>query len=778
MLAPSQTQHSCDHCHSSISEHEVIRQQQHYFCCSGCQTLFNVLNQTGLANFYDILDSENRQAQKAAFSDQYEYLKDAEFLQDFAQDDLKTRFHFYIDGIECLACSWVMQNINKVSNDIQYANFSVDKNILEVRVKGSESLLKLAHFVSALGYKLIPLKNLNQADHQLNREKISQIKRIGLTGAILMNMMIYSVSIYAGADGVYKQIFGHVQAFLYLPVFLYSAAPFYKGLYNQLKNKSFTIDLPLNLSIFFGSVLSYYNYLIGSEVYYFDSLTTFIFLILSTRFALYYLYRREIAQNLFEGVYTDQQVLRVEGHKVLPKHISRIQIGDIIEVSTQSVVPLDGELTSASAYLNESLLTGESHPVYKVMGANILAGSQNLSSPLRMKVISTSQENSFHQYLKTLSFNLGNIERYSKTGNTYSIILTLIILAVSSALLYFSPPMSSLDKVLALLIVCCPCALGIGIPLASILKIKYLAKNGIIIRKNNIIEKFHQIKTLNFDKTGTLTTGHFHIKKITGDQNYLPYLVSIEEQSNHPIARFLANHFKQLRKDFDLKEFLEIPGLGPQAIINNSLFQVRSNATGATELYENGKIILSIELEEELVNNIGRSLAHLSQDYKINVISGDTDFKMDLLKEQLRDVQNITYFSNQKPKQKEQIIQSSSHSIYIGDGLNDVHAMQAADIAISLNASQLVDDVCDVTFLGGGLSKLQVFFDELKHLDRILYTNILLSVFYNTVAIYLVVTGAITPFAAAVLMPISSLIVVLHSYLRNQWRKPLHQGVH
>lgn len=777
MLAPSKTRPSCDHCHSPIASSDLITQGQHNFCCSGCMTIYNTLKQTGLESFYEIMQSENRQAIKAEISNQYEYLQDAEYLTDFAQNPEKTQYHFYIDGIECLACSWVMQNIQKVSKQILAANFSVDKNILEVKISDSQGLVDLAHFVSALGYKLIPLKNLEQADNQLNKEKIAQIKRIGLTGAILMNMMIYSISIYAGADGWFKQFFGHVQAVLYLPVFLYSATPFYKGLYNQLKNKTFTIDLPLNLSILFGSLISYYNYYQGSEVYYFDSLTTFIFLILSTRFFLYYLYRREVAQNLFEGVYSSQQVKLVTANGIEAKHISRIQPGDLIEVATNEIIPLDGTLQSATAYLNESLLTGESHPVLKQQQTQVLAGSQNLSAPFQMTVTSTCEENSFHHYLKTLRFDLGNIERYSQVGNKYSIVLTVLILLVSTTLLIFSPTGESLDKVLALLIVCCPCALGIGIPLASILKIKSLAKRGIMIRKNKILEEFNKIKKLNFDKTGTLTTGNFHIRKISGDQNYLGHLIAIEKNSNHPIAKFIARHFKQFDREMALVDYREVPGQGPQAKIQGELFYVRSNGEHATELYKEGAVVLSIELEEELVEELNSSLKDFAKNYQLAIISGDTQSKMNLLADQLKDITGISYFANQRPEQKQALIENSPNSIFIGDGLNDVHAMQAAKISISLNASQLVDDISDVVFMGGGLNKLNTFFAELKHLEGILFSNILLSVLYNTIAIYLVVTGAITPLAAAVLMPISSLVVVLHSYLRNQWHRPQTGGV-
>lgn len=767
MLAPSNNHFNCDHCHTPVLSDQVITQNNHNFCCSGCMTIYNTLQSSGLENFYDIMQSENRNALKAEISNQYDYLCDPDFLADFSQNEQGTKFHFYIDGIECLACSFVMQNLSKVSKKIQSTNFSVDKNILEVIFLEKEGLKDLANFISALGYKIIPLKNLEQAENQLNTEKISQLKRIGLTGAILMNMMIYSISIYAGADGWFKQFFGHVQAALYLPIFLYSATPFYKGLYTQLKNKTFTIDLPLNISILFGSIISYYNYLKGSEAYYFDSLTMFIFLILSTRFFLYYLYRREVAQNLFDGVYTSQQVkLSLDG-KVYPKHISRIRHHDIIQIETNEIIPLDGKLISANAYINESLLTGESAPVNKKQGDKVLSGSQNLSENLLLEVQATAKENSFHHYLKALRFDMGSIQRYSKIGNKYSVILTSLITLLAVVLLLTSPTQASLDKVLALLIVCCPCALGIGIPLASILKIKSLAKKGIIIRKNKILEDFNDIQTLNFDKTGTLTTGSFHVKNISGNQEALPILLALEKNSKHPIAKFLVQYFAKFARNLELSEYKEIPGQGPQAIYQGSLYSIGSDQENQTALYKDDQKHLCIELEEECVPKLSEWMNKLAKKYQLNVISGDTDKKMSFFKEQLKQVQNIQFFSNQQPKEKEQLIQKTPHSIYIGDGLNDVHALKAANISISLNASQLVDDISDVVFMSGGLKKLNIFFSELNHLNKILSSNILLSIFYNTLAIYLVLSGVITPLAAAILMPISSLIVVVHSYLRS-----------
>jgi P-type E1-E2 ATPase len=732
-------------------------------------TIFTTLKSTGLENFYDIMQSENRNAIQAQFSNQYDYLCDADFLADFAQNSEGTKFHFYIDGIECLACSFVMQNINKVSKKIKATNFSVDKNILELTFIEKEGLKEIANFISALGYKIIPLKNLEQAENQLNSEKIAQLKRIGLTGAILMNMMIYSVSIYAGADGWFKQFFGHVQALLYLPIFLYSATPFYKGLYTQLKNRTFTIDLPLNVSILFGSIISYYNYFQGSEIYYFDSLTMFIFLILSTRFFLYYLYRREVSQNLFDGVYTSQQVKLLQNNNILPKHILRIRHDDIIQIATNEIIPLDGELISENAYINESLLTGESAPVSKTKGDQVLSGSQNLSGDLFLKVLSTAKENSFHHYLTALRFDMGSIQRYSKIGNKYSIILTSIVVALAVGLFIYSPTQESLNKILALLIVCCPCALGIGIPLASILKIKSLAKRGIMIRKNQILEVFNDIQTLNFDKTGTLTTGSFHVKNISGNQDAFPILLALEKNSKHPIAKFISQFFAKFATGLALENYKEVPGKGPQADYEGHHYQVSSDEENQTVLYKDSEKLLCIELEEECTPNLSEWMNSLSKRYQLNVISGDTEKKMAFFKDQLKNVNKINFFAEQKPEDKEKILKETPNSIYVGDGLNDVHALKSANISISLNASQLVDDISDVIFMGGGLKKLNVFFHELRHLNNILNSNIILSIIYNTLAIYLVLSGAITPLAAAILMPISSLIVVLHSYLRNEW---------
>ena len=669
-----------------------------------------------------------------------------------------------------MACIWVFRNIDSISDKILWTKFHIENNVLEIKVADTAILPEAAGFVEGLGYRLIPLKSSEEARNRYLMEKRRELKRIGITGALLMNTMIYSVSLYAGAEDSLKNLFGHISAILFVPVALYSALPFYKSAWRDLAAKRASLDIPIACSIALGSILSYGNYFGGGDKYYFDSIAMFIFLILSTRYLLSWFYKRERSVGGGIDVYGEQQVIKVVGDCREFKHISQIVVGDKIRVEKGSLVPLDGAIVGEGSWFNESLLTGESEPVFRSEGDHLKAGSKNLSRSVDMVVESTDKTGSFQDYLSALRLDTGALAEYAELGSRYSAWLVASLFFISLSVFVVE---NSFDKVLALFIICCPCALGMGIPLATLLSIKNLAKDGILIKDKKIFEKYSRIREICFDKTGTLTTGEYGIEHFSGEPGYLRYLVALEKRSEHPVARFFCRRFSS-RDDGRLKveEFKEIPGRGVEGIVDGRHFRIASDKRGEIVMESEGRRLLGFRLSEVVAPGVVPFVTGLSERFRIRILSGDSRERVERLMERFRGNGRISAHHSLTPEEKGRLCLGGGGAVYVGDGLNDVFAMKKSILSVSLNAGSLVDDACSVVLLGGDVQKLTHLFDGIGRLGRVVKGNILLSIIYNVVGVALVLDGRIGPLVAAVLMPLSSLLVICNSFVRmgGSWK--------
>lgn len=770
MHAQIQSLSICSHCgDAALFEPVFSNNSEEIFCCAGCKLVYQCIQSGGLQNFYDILDSEGKSLPKVnSVNKEYEFLKEEDFLKDFGNGKDLDQFSFYIQGIECMACSWIFSNLSSVNENIKTAEFKIETNILEIKMFENKKLYEVILFVASLGYKLIPLKNTLEAEAIYEAEKKSDLIRIGITGALWMNIMIFSISLYSGAFGNIADYFKTILSLLFIPIITYSAMPFYKNVFAGLKRFRPTIDLPIVMSIIFGAVLSYRSFYLGNEKIYFDSISMFLFFILSTRYFLAYLFKKEVDASIFESIYGEQQILLFENDIKKYLHISQVKQGDHILVGKGEIVPLSGEILNTHSHFNESLITGESDPVLREVGSLIKSGSKNLSNDIVLEVNSKDGANSFHDFLDVLNISSSRLFKYERFGSAYSLILSISLILISVFFFLNYPINTAFERVLALMIICCPCALGMGIPLASILKVKKLARKGIAVRDNSIFEKFQSVTTLCFDKTGTLTNGKFKINKIVGNDEYISHLVALERLAEHPIAIFLCKEFKEFDRNLNVENWCEVPGKGVSGKINNVFCEIKGSPNGSIILNINDKIVLEIYYSEIVSSENVRILKKLSNKYKIEIISGDNEKNVEKFSEYFGDNPKMNYYHSYTPKQKKDHLSLKENTIYIGDGLNDVMAMKESSISISLNVSKLVDDVCSVVFMGGDLKKIAFFFKEVQNLDTAIKKIIGISIMYNIIGFTLVLYGLTGPLLAAVLMPLSSLFVVLYTFLQSK----------
>lgn len=755
----------CSHCHNDLAGAEIFLEDK-AFCCLGCRAVYTCLHSSGLDFYYELSAKEGRDLVKAEYDRKYIYLKDKDFLREYQVED--HTFVFYVSGIECIACTWLFDNISSLHDSILYGEYLHEDRIVKVKVRDPEELHDAIYPIVNLGYELKPLKNILDARQYSVEKKRNDLIRLAVVMAIMGNINLFSLSHYFGLpidDGFFYKLFAYISAVIFLPIPFYASIPFYKTSWDFLKKGKISLDLPIAFSIVMGSLLSYLAVFQGTVDYYFDSLTTLVFLILLIRFFLDELYQKKGRYDFLEEIYGESQVFVREGDEYNAKHISQVQQGDIIKINSNEASPVEGVMNSdTESYFNEALITGESKPILKKKGDIIHASSLNYSVPTEVRVTKTLKGTTFARYIEEFKNKKQDLGGYSSFAKRYASVLLFAFLILSVALFALLSFDEAARRVLALVIICCPCSLGIGIPLATLLANRGLLKKGIIIKKPEFLSQIQKVKKIFFDKTGTLTTGLFFVKKTMGDKRYIPYLVSLESYSSHPIAKAICKHFPE-KGTKEVLNFRDVMGVGPVGEIDGKTYEAMAGkAHGEIVLKENGKEVLSVFLQEEYRHGLQELLSQLDKEYKLAILSGDSEDGVRNFMENTG-LKNIKTYAGLSPFEKKEIV-SQENSLYLGDGLNDIPALSKTGLSISLNAIPLVDDASDCVFVKSDLGKLSTLFSVFKHAKRLIKTNIGISIVYNLIGGTFAVLGYCSPLVAAIFMPISSFFVVSHTLIR------------
>lgn len=752
----------CSHCSDKVTS--IIKGNDgELFCCHGCQFVYQILKGNGLSSYYTMSKGESKSIPKADFVDQYIYLKNQSYHDEYCIDGVYT---FYVDGIECLACTWLFDNITSLSEYFTSGHYDHSTHSLRVEVDSTENLFAALAPILQLGYKLKPIKKVSELSLFNQKRKRSEIIRLAVAMLFMGNIAILSLSHYLGLKGELLEYFHHLSAALFILIPTYCSWPFYKSSWSMLKVGKISLDTPISLSIIVGAVLSYIHYFNGNSQLYFDSIASLVFLILLVRFILNRVYEEIADSDLASFLVGKSQACVVESGADTYKHTSQLEIDDIVRIGVNELSPATSKVVEGYSYFNDSLITGESRPVLKCLGDDIFAGSFNYSSEVIVKVSQVSHENPLSRIVEQVDSRSVAFSNFSNLTKNYSIALLVSYVFIGIGLFATLPYSIAFERFLALTIIGCPCALGIGIPLAGILANHNLFKKGIIVKDSNFFENLRQVDHLFLDKTGTLTTGMYKIIKSEGEDHYLPYLVSLEARSMHPVAKSIVSHWSQISRQ-EVEAFREIPGEGVEGLIEHQLYQVRSNKElGCVSLYLNGVSLYDVYLKEELRSSTAYALKEISQRFKISILSGDNAQNVNDISKTL-DLNEIEYISDLKPEDKVKAL-SDTHGLFIGDGLNDIPAMANAHLAISFNVNDLVNKACQCVFVKPDLNHLIKLLGASEKVEKVVVKNIYFSVAYNIVGAVAASLGYISPLVAAVFMPLSSISIVLMTIYRSR----------
>ena len=758
------------------------------FCCRGCLTVYNVIHSKGLSEYYDIKKNVSffkKRAPVEIKSAQYSYLDDEDFLQEYSYQGLNSErtMEFYLEGIHCLACLWIIEKLPEFVIGIRSSKLNMGRSVVCIVLKPEGKFSLVAHELENLGYHPHPLKINQDSQDFKTKEERSSLLRIGIAGAASGNIMLYAVSLYAGAGIEYAAFFNLLTVLFAVPVLTYSAFPFYRNSYLALKNKSLSIDVPISLALIMGGVMGIYNMFNGINENYFDSLSALVFLLLMSRYFLKSIQEMGLGTTDLHFFYQGDSVFKVDETdptRQIEIHPKFIKIDDLLKIAPMQIIPADAKIFSGESYINNSLLTGESELQKVGVNSEVFSGTMNMGSEIIIQVTRVNKETRLGQILRSIENGWGHKSKIIDITNLVSKYFVAIVFILSVVLFIWSykdgNTKHALEQALTLLIVTCPCALAIATPLTFIRTLSKSAQKGIIIKDDSVIEKLAKVRNVFIDKTGTLTQNTLKITSFYILQNsaVAPYdiIYNLEKHSTHPLAISLKNYIKAMPfKALVVTDLKEVPGVGVSGVIGKNFYEIKNHS-----IYQDHKVICTFEAKDTIRLDAKEAIEKLRRHHvNIQILSGDKEEHVKAVAREAG-LSPSEYLASLSPEKKSQIIKSSEHSLMIGDGANDAIALSYADTGIAVfGAMDISLRAADVYLSLPGLLPVAELITISKETMKVIYRNLVLSLFYNSISVVLAFTGYISPLTAAIVMPLSSLTVLISTLigtkkLRTLWK--------
>ncbi|MFT5749650.1 MAG: Cu+-exporting ATPase, partial [Ancylomarina sp.] len=775
---------ACIHCGDDCGKHPVIWDGKP-FCCSGCSTVYQLLNENELCSYYNIESTPGIRVDDVKFKEKYAFLDDGEIsskLYEFSEESIR-KVSLYIPGIHCSSCIWLLEHLHILNKAVLKSTVNFVKKEVTVTFNSDElSLRALAELLASIHYiPEITLDNLQEKKNQDANKKL--LYKIGVAGFGFGNIMLLSLpeyvpgSEYLGSN--FKSFFGMMNFLLVLPVLFYSGNDYIISAFKGLKHKFINIDVPISLGIITLFVQSSYEIFTRTGSGYMDSLTGLIFFLLIGKW-----YQSKSYQALsFERDYRSYfpvAVSKIIDGKEESTQINKLRRGDLILIRNQELIPADAILTKGEALIDYSFVTGESRSVSKPIGDHLFAGGKQVGGAIEMciekEVVQSRLTQLWNQsedkeiYFSKLNSLIDQISKY----------FTLIVIAIGALAGFYWMLNDTTKAVFAftsVLIVACPCALALSSPFALGNTMRMLGRLGIYLKGADIVEALSGIDTIVFDKTGTITQADAVSVKYDGETlNEEDYnaVKSLVRHSSHVLSTILYDHLRnyEAKKVDHFKEMVSL-GLtgkieGREVKIGSASFVLDSkaeNLSGSTEVYVSidGNVKGRFILSNQYRTGLNELITSLSSTYELHVLSGDNDAEKSNLAKIFP--KNSSLLFNQSPKDKLEYIQNlkggGKNILMIGDGLNDAGALKVSDVGISI-----ADDIyhfspaCDAILESSKFQDLKRFLSISKKGMWVVKLSFLLSFAYNLFGLFFAVQGILSPIVAALLMPISSISVV------------------
>lgn len=792
---------ACGHCGQTVPPALVVSGQPRQFCCSGCEAAHGAILACGLAGYYAVRDAAGAEAQPvAAGRRDYSGLDDGSFAARYvrALPSGLCQTELYLERVHCAACVWIVERLGQVLPGVVSARLDLTRSTVELvwdpqRVQLSQAAAWLDRF----GYPPHPFRGAER--QRLHRqEERDLLLRLGLAWAVSGNVMVMSMSLWAGwfgdMDPQTAQLFRWASMLITLPSVLWSARPFFGGAWSSLRHGALHMDLPIAIGLAAGYVGGAINVVRGQGEIYFDSVASLIFLLLVGRW-LQHRQRRQ-AQEAAELLYalTPLRARRVAADgSVAEVALEQLHPGEMVEVRADEAFPVDGVVVDGHSSVNAAILTGESRPLAVGPDSAVHAGTQNLSALLRVRVAASGEETrvgKLMQAMQEASRRRAPIVAMADAmiGRFVAVVLGL---AVSTAVVWWLiDPMVALDHTVALLIVTCPCALGLATPLAIHAAVGRASRAGLYVKGGDVIERLSRPRRIWFDKTGTLTEGRTALTHVALDPALHASVLAVERHSSHPLAKAVVSAWQQACPVREALDVTPVVGGGIAATVAGHRVQVGSPRWLAgcsdPEGYQDcaarwagdGVTPVLVAVDGVLAGVLGFgdliradaavAIADLrARGCEVGIVSGDHPAVVAAVGRQLG-LRGDVCHGGVTPEGKLALVEQAMRDggvVMVGDGVNDAAALAAATVGISVHGGAEASlQACDAFLTRPGVAAVVDLFDGAHRTVRVIRRNILISLLYNLIGSGLAMAGLLHPLVAAILMPLSSLSVVSMSY--------------
>ena len=783
---------SCFHCGQNIETEDIYFDQKH-FCCVGCKTVYEILNQNGLENFYAMnRDAGVRPDDKA--NRHFDFLDTPEIFEkvvDFSDDGV-TVVQFHIPVIHCTSCVWLLESLRDIHPEINYSTVNFSKKDIQVSYRSENlKLSELAKLLTQLGYK--PSINLQSFDKTESKTDRSLLLKIGVAGFCFGNIMLLAFPEYtlpfsnsspeAWLEGN-KEFFRWGMFLLSLPVMFFAATDYFKSAWLGIKNRYINIDLPIAIGFWVLFLRSTYDIVFDISPGFFDSIAGLAFFMLIGKWFQQQTYKSLAFDRDYKSFYPIA-VIKVSKESEEPTLVSDLKIGDRIIIRNEEIVPADAVLIKGEAMIDNSFVTGESRLISKSPGDRIFAGGKQSGTALELEIIKEVDQSYLTQLWNNEAFRKSEsgLNRLTNTISRYFVWTILSIALASGIFWYFYDSSEVLQVVTAILIITCPCALALSSPfiLGNVMRI--FGEKKFYIKSTSVIESMAKTDNIVFDKTGTITENQSADVSYEGEELSLDEkneIKSVLKNSNHPLSRILYEKFNSAQL-ISVSSYEEILGKGQQAEVNGKKVKIGSKSfvgiteetqVNRTQVYVSmdGKVKGRYEFHNRYREGLKGVLKSL-KGYGLSVLSGDNDSESAKLKTLFPE--GTDYHFNQSPEDKLRYIgklQSAGNEVLmLGDGLNDSGALKQSDVGIVISEDvNNFSPSCDAILDSRYFSYLPEFLRFSKLSIQLIWTAFLISFLYNIVGLAFAISGNLEPVVAAILMPISSISVVIFATLSTR----------
>ncbi len=784
------TKRNCYHCGDICTE--IISSEEKFFCCNGCKQVFLLLSENNLCNYYQLDTTPSIKARGKFVGDRFAYLDDESVIAKLSlfNSDKLINIRFSLPQIHCSSCIFLLEKLHQIEPGIIQSRVNFQQKDIFISFNPTIiSLRKVVELLSFIGYEpaIMLQDSIQNSVKKVNRRQVIQI---GVAGFCFSNIMMLSFPEYFSGGNLeqvaLQKTFSWMILALSLPVLFYSASTIFSSAFKGLRQKDLNIDVPIALAIIITFLRSYYEIIMGIGPGYLDSGTGIIFFILIGRWFQNKTFDALSFDRQYQSYFPLGVTIQKNGiEKSIP--ITKLAINDIIVVRNNDMIPADAMLISGKASIDYSFVNGENATQEKFPGELIYAGGKQRGALITLKALKSSSQSYITELWNNAIFDKNKVtaDSFIHPWSRYFTATLLTIASLASIYWLWADSSKVLPVLTSVLIVACPCSLLLSSTFTFGNMLRIIGRNKLFLKNASVIESLANINHIVFDKTGTITGQETAVInyvgiELTPHENAL--IKSTTANSSHLMSQslnqFMVDESGMLTSNF--VEYNEQQGKGIHAktpdmeiILGNRSF---ANADNLNEDVKNSEVHVKIndrykgyfELKHPYREGIEEMIAAVNKKFTLHVLSGDNNAEKAKLQQLFENNTNIIF--SVSPQQKLDYVkilqQNGGRVLMIGDGLNDAGALMQANVGIAVSENKAnFSPACDGIIDGSAVKDLASIINYAQWGKRIVSFGFVLSILYNFIGISYAVQGKLAPVVAAILMPISSISIVLVALL-------------